>query len=157
MGKCCPGKKFSRVWSSGVTTIICRLLRRMMKAFRKQSCQTSNPKNTRRSTYSNLISVWISHRNCERVTLRLCRKYISIGAFFSFTGMTLALIMISSELNQQSAIKFVNTSMHGVSDSFATQAFAIFGFLPYVPVIEQQFPDPEFPTVRFPNPEEKGK
>jgi len=46
--------------------------------------------------------------------------------------------------------------MHGVSDSFAKQAFTTFGFPPYVPVIEQQFPDPEFPTVRFPNPEEKG-
>ena len=47
--------------------------------------------------------------------------------------------------------------MHGVSDSFAMQAFAIFGFRPYIPVTEQQLPDPEFPTVRFPNPEEKGK
>lgn len=47
--------------------------------------------------------------------------------------------------------------MHGVSDSFAMQAFTIFGFRPYIPVNEQQFPDPEFPTVRFPNPEEKGK
>ena len=72
-------------------------------------------------------------------------------------GMTLALITITSELNQQSKIKFVNTSMHGVSDSFAKQAFAMFGFRPYVPVAEQQLPDPEFPTVRFPNPEEKGK
>jgi phosphomannomutase len=73
-------------------------------------------------------------------------------------GMTLAFIMITSEqINQRSSIKFVNTSMHGVSDSFAMQAFALFGFRPYVPVPEQQFPDPEFPTVRFPNPEEKGK
>ena len=69
----------------------------------------------------------------------------------------LALSMITSKLNQQSTIKFVNTSMHGVSDSFAMQAFTIFGFPPYVPVIEQQFPDPEFPTVRFPNPDEKGE
>ena len=72
-------------------------------------------------------------------------------------GYALALTMTTSELNQQSSIIFVNTSMHGVSDSFAMQAFAIFGFRPYVPVTEQQLPDPEFPTVRFPNPEEKGK
>ncbi|KAF8803603.1 hypothetical protein BYT27DRAFT_7195445 [Phlegmacium glaucopus] len=63
---------------------------------------------------------------------------------------------LTRELNQQSTIKFVNTSMHGVSDSFVMQAFRIFGFRPYIPVNEQQFPDPEFPTVRFPNPEEKG-
>jgi phosphomannomutase len=71
--------------------------------------------------------------------------------------MTLTLILITSILNQQSTIKFVNTSMHGVSDSFAMQAFEIFGFPPYIPVTEQQLPDPDFPTVRFPNPEEKGK
>ncbi|CAA7270161.1 unnamed protein product [Cyclocybe aegerita] len=53
-------------------------------------------------------------------------------------------------------IKFVNTSMHGVSDVFVNRAFTTFGFPPYVPVTEQQLPDPEFPTVRFPNPEEKG-
>jgi phosphoglucomutase len=46
--------------------------------------------------------------------------------------------------------------MHGVSDAFVKQAFDIFGFPPYAPVIEQQNPDPEFPTVLFPNPEEKG-
>ncbi|KAG6816941.1 hypothetical protein H0H87_001456 [Tephrocybe sp. NHM501043] len=46
--------------------------------------------------------------------------------------------------------------MHGVSDRFVSEAFSAFGFAPYVPVVEQQEPDPEFPTVRFPNPEEKG-
>lgn len=47
--------------------------------------------------------------------------------------------------------------MHGVGDFFVRQGFAIFGFPPYIPVKEQQEPDPEFPTVRFPNPEEKGE
>ncbi|KAG6889788.1 hypothetical protein C0992_004206 [Termitomyces sp. T32_za158] len=46
--------------------------------------------------------------------------------------------------------------MHGVSDKFVSEAFARFGFAPYLPVMEQQQPDPEFPTVKFPNPEEKG-
>jgi len=46
--------------------------------------------------------------------------------------------------------------MHGVSDAFVKEAFDIFGFPPYIPVMEQQHPDPEFPTVSFPNPEEKG-
>jgi len=47
--------------------------------------------------------------------------------------------------------------MHGVSDEFVKQAFEIFGFPPYTPVLEQQYPDAEFPTVPFPNPEEKGE
>jgi len=46
--------------------------------------------------------------------------------------------------------------MHGVSDIFAKRAFKEFGYPDFFPVEEQQKPDPEFPTVRFPNPEEKG-
>jgi phosphomannomutase len=46
--------------------------------------------------------------------------------------------------------------MHGVSDPFVREAFQIFGFPPFIPVKEQQNSDPEFPTVSFPNPEEKG-
>ncbi|KAG6878773.1 hypothetical protein C0993_008072 [Termitomyces sp. T159_Od127] len=59
-------------------------------------------------------------------------------------------------LNSVTEVKFVNTSMHGVSDKFVSEAFTRFGFAPYLPVTEQQHPDPEFPTVKFPNPEEKG-
>ncbi|KAF5386592.1 hypothetical protein D9615_001724 [Tricholomella constricta] len=62
----------------------------------------------------------------------------------------------SRALNGNVPVKFVNTSMHGVSDRFVAEAFSAFGFAPYIPVKEQQQPDPEFPTVRFPNPEEKG-
>lgn len=48
--------------------------------------------------------------------------------------------------------------MHGVSDPFITQAFEIFGFKSgaLCKVEAQRLPDPEFPTVAFPNPEEKG-
>ena len=53
-------------------------------------------------------------------------------------------------------MKFVNTSMHGVSDPFVTEAFKRAGLPPYIPVEKQQLPDPNFPTVKFPNPEEKG-
>lgn len=53
-------------------------------------------------------------------------------------------------------IKFVNTSMHGVSDAFASEVFKRAGFKPYIAVEEQKAPDPNFPTIRFPNPEEKG-
>lgn len=60
-------------------------------------------------------------------------------------------------LNTQTRLRFVNTSMHGVSDSAMTKAFDLFGFPKYVPVSAQQKPDPDFPTVKFPNPEEKGK
>ena len=47
--------------------------------------------------------------------------------------------------------------MHGVSDSAMSKAFQLFCFPKYTPVLAQQNPDPEFPTVKFPNPEEKGE
>ena len=48
------------------------------------------------------------------------------------------------------------TPMHGVGGEFALDALALAGF-DDVHVVEQQFaPDPDFPTVTFPNPEEPG-
>jgi len=63
---------------------------------------------------------------------------------------------LSSFRNTSNPIKFVNTSMHGVSDKFVAQAFQELGLPLYIPVPEQQYPDPDFPSVLFPNPEEKG-
>jgi phosphoglucomutase len=46
--------------------------------------------------------------------------------------------------------------MHGVGLPFAEKVFNNFGLEPFYPVPEQMHPDPEFPTVTFPNPEEVG-
>lgn len=48
----------------------------------------------------------------------------------------------------------VFTAMHGVGRRWVADAFAAFGIAPYVPVAEQIDPNPDFPTVAFPNPEE---
>ncbi len=50
----------------------------------------------------------------------------------------------------------VHTSLHGVGHSTVTAAFSQAGFPVPTPVDEQAIPDPDFPTVAFPNPEEKG-
>ena len=71
--------------------------------------------------------------------------------------MTKLICLSSRSLNAATPLRFVNTSMHGVSHAFVKAAFELFGFAPFTPVVEQQIPDPEFPTVKFPNPEEKGK
>lgn len=58
------------------------------------------------------------------------------------------------EENQSSTLKFAYTAMHGVGTPFAERAFKAFDLPPFVPVKEQVVPDPDFPTVAFPNPEE---
>jgi phosphomannomutase len=53
-------------------------------------------------------------------------------------------------------ISIVYTPLHGVGDKLARMAFTEAGFANVVSVPEQQHPDGAFPTVEFPNPEEKG-
>ncbi|SHG85120.1 phospho-sugar mutase [Geodermatophilus nigrescens] len=48
------------------------------------------------------------------------------------------------------------TAMHGVGAATTRAVFAAAGFGPLVSVPEQDAPDPAFPTVAFPNPEEPG-
>ncbi|MEO3808808.1 phospho-sugar mutase [Sphaerisporangium sp. B11E5] len=53
-------------------------------------------------------------------------------------------------------LKVVYTPMHGVGGELLLRAFATAGFAEPMPVEAQFAPDPDFPTVAFPNPEEPG-
>jgi phosphomannomutase len=53
-------------------------------------------------------------------------------------------------------LPIVYTPMHGVGDDLARRTLSAAGFTAVTSVPEQQRPDPAFPTVAFPNPEEPG-
>lgn len=54
------------------------------------------------------------------------------------------------------SLKIVLTPMHGVGGTTAVRALAAAGFDDVTLVAAQANPDPDFPTVAFPNPEEPG-
>ena len=54
------------------------------------------------------------------------------------------------------SVRIALTPMHGVGGEPALRALRRAGFTDVHPVAEQYSPDPDFPTVAFPNPEEAG-
>jgi len=53
-------------------------------------------------------------------------------------------------------VRWVYTAMHGVGARVLERVAAAAGFPAPIVVAEQHEPDPEFPTVAFPNPEDRG-
>lgn len=61
---------------------------------------------------------------------------------------------LSPEMNKTATVKATYTAMHGVGARYTARALKEFGLPEYIPTVEQVQPDPDFPTVDFPNPEE---
>ena len=53
-------------------------------------------------------------------------------------------------------LSVVHTALHGVGSATVARAFVDAGYAAPIPVESQAQPDPAFPTVSFPNPEEPG-
>lgn len=58
------------------------------------------------------------------------------------------------EFNQKSKLNITYTAMHGVGERYEIEAFRAFSLNPFFTTKEQAKPDPDFPTVKYPNPEE---
>ncbi|KAJ2776546.1 hypothetical protein GGI15_004811 [Coemansia interrupta] len=84
--------------------------------------------------------------NVEDITESMLSAYIEA---------TQALIQ-DADLNRNTRLQYVYTPMHGVGAPFAERILEAFGLPKFVPVPEQIAPNPDFPTVSFPNPEEKN-
>lgn len=63
---------------------------------------------------------------------------------------------VATTTSPRDAVTFAYTAMHGVGWRTAEAVFERVGFSTPVVVAEQRDPDPDFPTVSFPNPEEPG-
>ncbi|XP_064000179.1 glucose 1,6-bisphosphate synthase isoform X2 [Pogoniulus pusillus] len=76
------------------------------------------------------------------------------GSALGRAGPVPAVRVPCRELNQRCQLRFVHSSFHGVGHHYVQEAFRAFGFVPPIPVPEQQCPDPNFSTLSCPNPEE---
>jgi len=93
-------------------------------------------------------------------TSPLCKDPVAEGvlaAYFEQTSARLCRMRNVMDPLLRPPIRFAYTAMHGVGYNFARQMFDAFGLIKGIfPIEEQIQPNPEFPTVAFPNPEERG-
>ncbi|XP_047126034.1 phosphopentomutase isoform X2 [Hydra vulgaris] len=57
-------------------------------------------------------------------------------------------------INASSQLNITYTAMHGVGEKYEVDAFKAFSLKPFFSTEAQAKPDPDFPTVKLPNPEE---
>lgn len=87
----------------------------------------------------------------EQLTQQISKKY------FEKVKKLLVDETVSESIKDGFQGKFVYTAMHGVGEAPFQQAAELLGLSKnIISTEEQQNPDPDFPTVKFPNPEEKG-
>mmetsp|Transcript_10629 Transcript_10629/g.44267 ORF Transcript_10629/g.44267 Transcript_10629/m.44267 type:complete len:471 (-) Transcript_10629:1734-3146(-) len=86
-----------------------------------------------------------SHRLCSIVTNDVVTEYLK--------EVTQKLHRVPPEINSASP-RIVYSAFHGVGAKYVKKVFEKFQLPEYISVEEQLLPDPDFPTLRFPNPEE---
>jgi phosphoglucomutase / phosphopentomutase len=84
----------------------------------------------------------------------LCAPDTTDAVVAAYLGAVRAALCRHEDDNRTSPVRVCYTAMHGVGLPFAAAAFEAFGHRPFAQTREQVEPDPGFPTVPFPNPEE---
>jgi len=67
-----------------------------------------------------------------------------------------SLSRLGAQADPRGGLRIVTTALHGVGATTLARALSMSGFADVHPVESQRDPDPDFPTVGFPNPEEAG-
>lgn len=105
----------------------------------------------RRDEYPNDPCLGLSHP--EKTREMLDAYYAAMIASGLKTGQAAVERTSASAMDPP---KFAYTAMHGIGYPFAKRVFEEFGLPEFMAVPSQKDPNFEFPTVPFPNPEEKG-
>jgi phosphomannomutase len=81
----------------------------------------------------------------------------SAGSAIAGEDLVEAYVRATAAVARRTALlRYVYSALHGVGREVAERVFAAAGFPPAIVVTAQAEPDPDFPTVAFPNPEEPG-
>lgn len=114
----------------------------------KHEILLNNNNNNKQAANEQQSKVW-----CQKQLLFRIYKDLS-GSYFDYID---SMINDGNKLiNQSSNISITYTTMHGVGHTFLTKALELANFNDIYAVELQKKPDPEFSTVKFPNPEEAG-
>ncbi|KAK6533605.1 Phosphoglucomutase-3 [Orbilia ellipsospora] len=88
----------------------------------------------------------------DSLGVEMCKEQVEEAYFGKVGGM-----VEKMRAEKRGGVRFVYTPMHGVGLAAARKVVEGMGLADGMVVVEEQAkPDPEFPTVKFPNPEEKG-
>ena len=93
----------------------------------------------------------------REISLGSTGAVVSDDVIKTYTSLTSQLISSGPTTEtQRKSVTSVYTAMHGVGWRTLQSVFSAADFVEPIAALEQRDPDPAFPTVAFPNPEEKG-
>ncbi len=94
----------------------------------------------------------------DEASARRTGLLIDIGADLdsAYMAMLLKLSVDSAAVRRHHDMKIVYTPLHGAGNKPVRRILEAVGFTNVLVVPEQELPDPAFPTVKYPNPEERS-